>query len=240
MSISRRLSRWCRRRRCRRGKCMGRTPARQSGGRRPRSSSFADHHPCPGHDDHGRSGRGGCFVLGSPARHRASPGRVGDGRWQRCPQHACSRRWPLPRRQARNRIVGWPTRHAHRSGVWAASGPRWPDAILGGGHDERHAGVAMPQQSRSHFTAKDAWWSGVGGAPSQPVGSGVGLISASTPNATVSTIRCEPSRSVAEVRHCRRADDGHRHSHPAAFTLARVPAWTKVALWRPSSRRRPP
>ena len=29
------------------------------------------------------------------------------------------------------------------------------------------AGVAMPQQSRSHFTAKDAWWSGVGGAPSQ-------------------------------------------------------------------------
>ena len=29
------------------------------------------------------------------------------------------------------------------------------------------AGVAMPQQSRPHFTAKDAWWSGVGGAPSQ-------------------------------------------------------------------------
>jgi len=29
------------------------------------------------------------------------------------------------------------------------------------------AGVAMPQQSRSHFTAKDAWWSGVAGATSQ-------------------------------------------------------------------------
>ncbi|MEM9466405.1 MAG: DUF1501 domain-containing protein [Actinomycetota bacterium] len=29
------------------------------------------------------------------------------------------------------------------------------------------AGVAMPQQSRSHFTAMDSWWSGVAGAPSQ-------------------------------------------------------------------------
>lgn len=29
------------------------------------------------------------------------------------------------------------------------------------------AGVAMPQQSRSHFQAMDAWWSGVPGAPSQ-------------------------------------------------------------------------
>ena len=29
------------------------------------------------------------------------------------------------------------------------------------------AGVAMPEQSRSHFTAMDSWWSGVAGAPSQ-------------------------------------------------------------------------
>ncbi|MEO0491906.1 MAG: DUF1501 domain-containing protein [Actinomycetota bacterium] len=29
------------------------------------------------------------------------------------------------------------------------------------------AGVAMPQQSRSHFQAMDTWWSGVAGAPSQ-------------------------------------------------------------------------
>lgn len=29
------------------------------------------------------------------------------------------------------------------------------------------AGVAMPQQSRSHFKAMDTWWSGVAGAPSQ-------------------------------------------------------------------------
>ena len=29
------------------------------------------------------------------------------------------------------------------------------------------AGVAMPQQSRSHFKAMDTWWSGVSGAPSQ-------------------------------------------------------------------------
>ena len=67
------------------------------------------------------------------------------------------------------------------------------------------AGVAMPQQSRLHFTAKDAWWSGTGGAPSQTGWLGVGLISAR--RRTVSTIRCEPSRSVAEVRHlsaCRR------------------------------------
>ena len=29
------------------------------------------------------------------------------------------------------------------------------------------AGVAMPEQSRSHFKAMDTWWSGVAGAPSQ-------------------------------------------------------------------------
>ena len=29
------------------------------------------------------------------------------------------------------------------------------------------AGVAMPEQSRSHFTAMDTWWSGVAGAPSE-------------------------------------------------------------------------
>ena len=57
----------------------------------------------------------------------------------------------------------------------------------------------------------------------KPVGSGVGLISASTPNATVSTIRCEPSRSVAKSGTRRRADDSHCHSRPGRLHPATGP-----------------
>ena len=104
---------------------------------------------------------------------------------------------------------GWPTRHAHRSGVRAASGPRWPDAILGGGTMSAIAGAACCN-SRLHFTAKDAWWSGVGGSPSQTgwLGRWLDLSLDAERNGVDDPLRA--IKLVAEVRH----SSAHRRQPP--------------------------
>ena len=102
------------------------------------------------------------------------------------------------------------------------------------------AGVAMPQQSRSHFTAKDAWWSVSAVHRHKPVGSGVGLISAAAERNGVD----DPLRAIA-LGGGSPALVGAQTTATAIATRPpspsqRVPAWTKVAWWRHSSRRRHP